>query len=149
MKGNSNLQFKGRYYDHIVRVRYEETDRMGVTYYGNYFVYFEIGRSEFSRASGFSYREIEDEAKVYLAVYETWCRYLSSVSYDDEIIIRTYLNIAKPLLIIFEYQLIKKDTGKLFAYGNTVHIPVGADGKKKKMPEKFLDLLNGYAFGKE
>ena len=141
--------FRGNFFDHVVRVRYEETDRMGVTYYGNYFVYFEIGRSEFSRASGFSYREVEDEAKVYLAVAETWCRYLNSVSYDDEIIIRTYLNVAKPLLIIFEYKLLKKDSGEVFAYGNTVHIPVGEDGRKKPMPEKFLKMLENYAFGKE
>ncbi len=149
MGKNRELKLKGRYHDHVIRVRYEETDRMGVTYYGNYFVYFEIGRSEFSRASGFSYRDVEEEAKVYLAVVETWCRYLSSVSYDDEIIIRTYLNIAKPLLIIFEYELLKKDSGKVFAYGNTVHIPVGEDGRKKEMPDKFLNLLSGYAFGEK
>ncbi len=149
MGKNRKLLFKGNFKDLVVRVRYEETDRMGVVYYGNYFTYFEIGRSEFSRASGFSYRDVEEEADVYLAVAESWCRYLKSVSYDDEIVIRTYLNVAKPLLIIFEYELFKKDNMGLFAFGYTVHIPVGSDGNKKKMPEKFLKMLRDYAEKRE
>ena len=108
------------YYDFEIRPRYEETDQMGVVYHGNYYRYFEVGRCEYLRSLGYSYRGLE-EAGIILPVVESSCRYRVPILYDQEVIIRTFIETFKGVKIAFLYQLLDKETGQLLAEGQTLH----------------------------
>ena len=125
-----------------IRVRYAETDQMGVAYYANYLVWFEVGRSEFCRERGFRYVDLE--ALGYkLVVIDVRCRYRSSARYDETVIVRTSLKGANKRLISFRYQILRKDQEEVIAEGETRHICVDSNGKTKSLPEKFLICLTG------
>jgi len=126
-----------------IRVRYAETDQMGVAYYANYLVWFEVGRSEFCRERGFRYADLE--ALGYkLVVIDVRCRYRSSSRYDETVIVRTGLKGANKRLISFRYQILRKDQKEeVIAEGETQHICVDSNGKTKSLPEKFLICLTG------
>ena len=125
-----------------IRVRYAETDQMGVAYYANYLVWFEVGRSEFCRERGFRYVDLE-VLGYKLVVIDVHCRYRSSARYDETVIVRTRLKEANRRLITFGYQIIRKDRGEVVAEGETKHICVDSNGKTKSLPEKFLATLIG------
>ena len=101
--------------DARLRVRYAETDQMGVVYHANYLVWMEVGRVEYCRASGVRYRDLED-AGILLAVVEANCRYLSPARYDDEVIVRTQIEDANPRMVRFGYELISAEDGRRLAY---------------------------------
>jgi acyl-CoA thioester hydrolase len=122
------------------RVRYAETDKMGVVYYANYFVWMEVGRTDYCKAVGFSYRDMEKE-HANLAVAETSCRYIAPARYDDEILVRTSIERLNRRLVTFVYSIYNNDTEQLLAEGKTVHITVGKDGKACSIPEKYYALL--------
>ena len=125
-----------------IRVRYAETDQMGVAYYANYLVWFEVGRSEFCRERGFRYADLE--AMGYkLVVTDVHCRYRSSARYDETVIVRTRLKDAKKRMITFGYQILRKDEEEVIAEGETRHICIDSNGKTKSLPEKFLVCLTG------
>jgi acyl-CoA thioester hydrolase len=125
-----------------IRVRYAETDQMGVAYYANYLVWFEVGRSEFCRGRGFRYADLE--ALGYkLVVIDVHCRYRSSARYDETVIVRTCLKGANKRLITFRYQILRKDQEEVIAEGETQHICIDSNGKTKSLPEKFLVCLTG------
>jgi acyl-CoA thioester hydrolase len=121
------------------RVRYAETDQMGMVYYANYLVWMEVGRSDYCRECGFSYRELEREEHAYLAVAEANCRYLAPARYDDEIRVETEMQRAGSRIIEFSYRI--KNGSTLLAEGRTVHVVIGADGKPRSMPDRYLKLL--------
>ena len=121
------------------RVRYAETDQMGMVYYANYLVWMEVGRSDFCRECGFSYRDLEREEQAYLTVAEASCRYLAPARYDDEVFVETELSRVSSRLIKFSYRIKNGDT--LLAEGQTVHIVIGADGKPRSLPERYRELL--------
>ena len=123
-----------------IRVRYAETDQMGMAYYANYLIWMEAGRSDFCRECGFSYRDLEREEKAFLAVAEANCRYLSPARYDDEILVETELTRVKSRVIEFTYRIKRGDT--LLAEGKTLHVVIGPDGRPKTMPERYLKLLS-------
>ena len=122
-----------------IRVRYAETDQMGMVYYANYLIWMEAGRSDFCRECGFSYRDLESEEKAFLAVAEANCRYLSPARYDDEVIVKTELSRVKSRIVEFNYRMQRGDT--LLAEGRTLHVVIGADGRPRAMPERYLNLL--------
>ena len=122
-----------------LRVRYAETDQMGMVYYANYLIWMEAGRSDFCRECGFSYRDLESEEKAFLAVAEANCRYLSPARYDDEVIVETELSRVKNRVVEFNYRIERGDT--LLAEGRTLHVVIGADGRPRAMPERYLNLL--------
>ncbi len=122
-----------------IRVRYAETDQMGMVYYANYLIWMEAGRSDFCRECGFSYRDLEREEKAFLAVAEANCRYLSPARYDDEVIVETELSRVKSRVVEFNYRIRRGDT--LLAEGRTLHVVFGADGRPRAMPERYLNLL--------
>ncbi len=124
-------------HDARLRVRYAETDQMGVVYYANYLVWMEVGRVEYCRALGFNYRDMEHDGGVGLAVVEANCRYLSPARYDDEVIVRTGVDQANPRMIRFSYEMSNAADGKLLASGYTKHIFVGRDLKPHKLPERY------------
>ena len=122
-----------------IRVRYAETDQMGMVYYANYLIWMEAGRSDFCRECGFSYRDLERDEKAFLAVAEANCRYLSPARYDDEVIVETELSRVKSRVVEFNYRISRDDT--LLAEGRTLHIVIGAEGRPRSMPEQYLNLL--------
>jgi acyl-CoA thioester hydrolase len=117
-----------------VRVRYAETDQMGVVYHSNYLIWMEVGRVEFCRASGFRYRDLEQDG-VLLAVVEANCRYLSPALYDDEVVIRTRIESANARVVRFVYEM--ESEGRRLAEGFTVHVFCGSNRKAAKLPEKY------------
>ncbi len=120
-----------------LRVRYAETDQMGVVYYANYLVWMEVGRVEFCRAAGVQYRDLEIEAGILLAVVESQCRYLSPARYDEEITIKSWVEAPNPRAIRFQYEMRETSSGRLVATGETKHIFCGRDMKPKKLPAEY------------
>lgn len=125
-----------------IRVRYAETDQMGVAYYANYFVWFEVGRTEFCRARGFRYADLERQGYI-LVVTEAHCKYRNSVRYDETIVVRTGLKKLHKRMVIFSYNIIRKEDGELIAEGETKHICLDSTGKVRSLPERFLNCLSG------
>src|SRR5690349_11596229 len=123
-----------------VRVRYAETDQMGVAYYANYFVWFEVGRSQYCNDCGFSYRDMERETGLFLIVAEASCRYKNPARYEDELIIRTVATESTRRTLRFSYEIERAD-GAAVATGETLHVLINADGRPSSFPEKYLSLL--------
>ena len=124
-----------------LRVRYAETDQMGVVYHSNYFIWFEIGRVELLRQMGFTYKEMEQRDGCYIAVVDARCRYKAPARYDDEIAVRTHLKNVRESLIHFGYEALRAGDGTLLAEGETTHIVTGVDLVKKAMPERYLEAM--------
>jgi acyl-CoA thioester hydrolase len=124
-----------------VRVRYAETDQMGVVYHTNHFVWFEVGRVEFLRQLGFSYRDMEKEDGCFIAVVDARCRYRAPAFYDDEIVIRTHLKHIRNSVIHFGYELLRAGDGVLLAEGETTHVVTNAEMKTSPIPTKYLDAF--------
>lgn len=124
------------YVDVPLRVRYAETDQMGRAYYSNYFVWFEVGRTSFCKARGFSYAELERRTRTYLPVVETTCRYHRSLSYDDDFVVRTRVTEFRSRAMTFDYEVIDAE-GRLIATGSTRHLFTGQDGRPKAFPEAY------------
>ena len=122
-----------------LRVRYAETDRMGVVYYANYFVWFEVGRTEWLRESGWTYREMEGEG-VALPVIEARCEYRQPARYDDHIEIRTRATLLTPVRIRFDYEVVRADDTTVAA-GHTVHAAMDANGRPCRLPARVRDLF--------
>jgi acyl-CoA thioester hydrolase len=119
------------------RVRYAETDQMGVVYYANYLVWMEIGRAEYCRAAGARYKDMESAEGIRLAVVEAECRYLYPARYDDEIAIETTIARSNRRMVEFQYRVRDAGTGRELATGATKHIFLGPDMKPAKLPEKY------------
>jgi acyl-CoA thioester hydrolase len=128
-----------------LRVRYAETDQMGVVYHSNHLIWFEVGRVEFMRQMGFSYRDMEREDGLYIAVAEARCRYRAPVYYDEEVLVRTRLKAVRDSLIIFSYELARADTGALLAEGETTHVVTNAEMKVAPLPKKYLSVFRSAA----
>jgi acyl-CoA thioester hydrolase len=124
-----------------VRVRYAETDQMGIVYHANYFIWFEVGRVELLRRFGFSYRDMEAQDGCCIAVIDARCRYKAPARYDDEIVVRTRLANLRESLIRFEYELFRGEDGALLAEGNTTHIVVDREMKKTVLAKKYADAF--------
>ena len=123
-----------------VKVRYAETDQMGVAYYANYFVWFEVGRSQYCNDCGFSYRDMERETGLFLIVAEASCRYKNPARYEDDLIIRTRDTESTRRTLRFSYEIERLD-GAAVATGETLHVLINADGRASSFPEKYLSLL--------
>jgi acyl-CoA thioester hydrolase len=127
-----------------LRVRYAETDQMGVVYYANYLVWMEMGRTDFCIMSGFRYRDMEVEDGVMIAVAEARCRYRRPARYDDEIRIRTSLTALKRRTLTFTYEILKGGSNEQLALGTTIHVSVARDGRPCAMPTRQFNLLSVY-----
>ena len=124
-----------------IRIRYAETDQMGVVYYSNYLIWFEIGRSAYCRKQGFSYAEMEAQTESFLAVAEVSCRYHAPAHYDEIVNIRTSIASLKKRALRFQYQILNKQSGTLIATGSTTHVILNKNGSPKTLPEKYVLLL--------
>lgn len=116
-----------------IRVRYQETDNMGVVYYANYFTWFEVARTEYLRSFGVSYSELEDRG-LYLMVAGASCRYISPSHYDDVVTVRTWVSEVKNSSMKFEYKLTVRH--KLVATGDSVHVFTNKSFKPIRIPEE-------------
>lgn len=129
-----------------VRVRYAETDQMGIVYYANYLVWFELGRVELLRSLGLAYSQLEREHECILPVIESHCRYRSPARYDDEILIETRPALLRGSVLKFAYRIFRKphQEGKereLLAEGDTVHVVTDDQLKRKPLPEHYAEAL--------
>ena len=124
-----------------LRVRYAETDQMGVVYHANHFIWFEVGRVELLRQLGFSYREMEENDGCYIAVVDARCRYKAPAHYDDEVIVRTHLKNVRESLVHFGYELVRVGDGVLLAEGETTHIVTDAQMKTRAIPDKYASAF--------
>jgi acyl-CoA thioester hydrolase len=123
-----------------IRVRYAETDQMGVVYHANYFVWFEVGRTGLLRDSGWSYREMEAEG-VGLPVIEAHCDYRQPARYDDEIEVRTKGTLVSPVRVEFIYDIVRSIDGASLATGRTVHAALDREGRPCRLPQRITALF--------
>jgi acyl-CoA thioester hydrolase len=130
----------GRTTTSMVRVRYAETDKMGVVYYANYLVWFEVGRTDWLRETGWSYREMEVDGLA-LPVIEAHCEYRQSAKYDDEIEVRTRASKASAVRIQFDYEVVRRADGVVIATGHTVHATIDRQGRPVRLPDRVKDLF--------
>ena len=130
-----------------VRVRYAETDQMGIVYYANYLVWFELGRVELLRSLGLAYSQLEKEHECILPVVEATCRYRAPARYDDEILIESWPSLVRGRVIKFAYRILRKaqDGGEntLLAEGETVHVVCDDQLQRKPLPEHYAEALKG------
>jgi acyl-CoA thioester hydrolase len=124
-----------------LRVRYAETDQMGVVYHSNHLIWFEVGRVEFMRQMGFSYREMERDDGRFIAVAEATCRYRAPVFYDEEVVVRTRLKAVRKSVIVFSYELTRAGSGALLAEGETTHVVTDSQMKVASLPPKYLKVF--------
>jgi acyl-CoA thioester hydrolase len=124
--------------DTHIRVRYAETDRMGIVYHSNHFIWFEVGRVELMRQLGFNYRDMETADQLFIAVVDARCKYRSPAHYDDELIVRTHLKNVRESVIHFGYELVRVSDGALLAEGETTHIVTNAEMKIVELPQKYF-----------
>ena len=124
-----------------VRVRYAETDKMGVVYYANYLVWFEIGRTDLLRSQGWNYRDMETEG-FSLPVIEAHCTYRESAKYDDELEVRTRGARLSPVRVEFTYEILRASDGATLATGSTVHAALDRNGRPCRLPERVAALLS-------
>lgn len=124
-----------------LRVRYAETDQMGVVYYANYLIWCEIGRVELLRQLGLDYKSMESEDGCMLPVVEASCRYKAPARYDDPIAIETTVSGLRQSVVKFAYRILRAETGELLAEAETVHVVVDQAMQKCPMPEKYTAAL--------
>lgn len=124
-----------------IRVRYAETDQMGIVHHSNYLIWFEAGRSELCRDRGFSYKEMEDKDNALMVVAESYCRYKSPAFYEDELIIRTHVAEVRSRAITFVYEVFRPSDQILLAEGETVHLVTDRDKKVRQVPDYYREKL--------
>jgi acyl-CoA thioester hydrolase len=130
------------YHDAVVRVRYAETDQMGVVYHANYLVWFEVGRVELMRELGFEYKRMEMEDDCRIVVADVHCRYHHSAKYDEVLRIRTRIAESRNRVVKFSYEVIRDADGRVLANGETTHLICGRNGRPKLLPKKYKAAFN-------
>jgi acyl-CoA thioester hydrolase len=138
IKTSENMEFV----ETAVNVRYAETDQMGVVYYANYLVWFEVGRGAWCNAKGFHYAEMESEDGRYLMVAEASCRYKAPARYGEDILVRTALAKANDRVLRFYYEICNKRTGELLATGETAHIITNLEHRPARLPDRYRKYFN-------
>jgi acyl-CoA thioester hydrolase len=127
----------------MLRVRYAETDKMGVVYHSNYVIWFEVGRVELLRQLGFEYSSMEKEDDCHIPVVDLRVRYKAPALYDDEIVVRTRLSNVRSSLLHFAYEVLRAGDRSLLATGETMHIIVDNQFQRRSLPEKYLKAFAG------
>jgi acyl-CoA thioester hydrolase len=129
------------FHDTTVRVRYAETDQMGVVYHANYLIWFEVGRVELMRAAGFEYKAMETEDDCHIVVVEAHCRYEKPARYDEVLRVRTRIAEWRNRIVKFSYEIFRGTDDVLLATGYTTHVICGRNGRPKALPPKYRDVL--------
>jgi acyl-CoA thioester hydrolase len=131
----------GGWYETEVRVRYAETDQMGIVHHANYLIWFEVGRSDLCRQKGFSYREMEDDDSL-MVVAGAQIRYKAPAFYDDLLTIRTKVSEIRSRSIRFIYEVRRGSDEAILAEGETVHFVTDKSRKVKSLPAAYKDKLS-------
>jgi len=139
------IQHPRKTHDIRLRVRYAETDQMGVVYHSNFFIWMEIGRVELMRSLGFDYKHMEVQDDCHLPVVDARCRYKSPAYYDEEIVVRTELRNLRGSLIHFGYVMMRQGDNAVIAEGDTTHIVVNARMEKRPLPERYRAAFEAWA----
>ncbi|HWW18563.1 MAG TPA: thioesterase family protein [Candidatus Saccharimonadales bacterium] len=129
------------HHDTTLRVRYAETDQMGVVYHANYLIWFEVGRVELMRALGIEYKRMETEDDCHIVVVDVSCHYNASARYDEVVRVRTRISESRNRTIRFSYEVFRDSDRELLAVGETLHVICGRNGKAKLLPEKYRAIL--------
>ena len=129
------------HHDTTLRVRYAETDQMGVVYHSNYLIWFEVGRVELMRALGFDYKSWETEDDCHIVVAEAHCRYEKPARYDEVLRVRTRIAEWRNRIVKFSYEIFLDEDSSLLATGYTTHVICGSNGRPKSLPPKYRDVL--------
>lgn len=137
----SNIFFMQDWYETQIRVRYAETDKMGIVHHSNYLVWFELGRSEFCRARGFSYKEMEEKDNALMVVAEAYCRYKSPAYYEDVLTLRTKIAEIRSRSIRFIYEIYRPSDQILLAEGETLHLVTDENKKVRSLPQIYKEKL--------
>ena len=124
-----------------VRVRYAETDQMGIVHNANYLIWFEVGRSDLCRAKGFSYKEMEDEEDTLMVVAESYCRYKSPAHYEDVLTVRTKVGEIRSRSLRFFYEIYRASDDRLVAEGETLHLVTDKNKKIRQLPRIYKNRL--------
>ncbi|MBV7274869.1 acyl-CoA thioesterase [Clostridiaceae bacterium UIB06] len=122
-----------------LKVRYVETDQMGIVHHSNYYPWFEVGRSDFIMESGITYSQMEEKG-VLLPLVESYCKYNEGAKYEDDIIVKTFIESISPVKVIFNYDIIRERDGKLLAKGKTTHAFVDKNFKIVNLKKKYTDI---------
>lgn len=129
------------WHETTVRVRYAETDKMGVVHHANYLIWFEFGRSEYCRSKGFSYRDMEEKDNAMMVVAESYCRYKSPAFYDEELTIRTKMIEMRSRTLRFVYEVFRASDNTLLAEGETLHVVTDTNKKVRSIPDNYKQFL--------
>jgi acyl-CoA thioester hydrolase len=129
------------WHDTEIRVRYAETDKMGIVHHSNYLIWFELGRSDFCRARGFSYKDMEEKDNALMVVAETYVRYKSPAFYEDVLTIKTQVGEVRSRSIRFIYEVHRASDGVLIAEGETLHLVTDENKKVRTLPEVYKEML--------
>lgn len=133
------------HHDAVVRVRYAETDQMGVVYHANYLIWFEVGRVELMRALGVEYKKMESDDDCHIVVANVQCRYLQPARYDEVLRVRSRIAELRSRSIRFSYELIRDSDGAVLANGETTHVICGSNGRPKVLPAKYREVFGAVA----
>lgn len=125
-----------------LRVRYVETDQMGIVHHSVYFHWMEVGRTDYLRNRGFPYSKME-ECGIRMPLIEAGAKYITPAKYEDEILVKTKLKEFSPIKFLFEYEIIRKVDGKVIATGMTKHIAADCQNKPKRVPKEILSIIGG------
>jgi acyl-CoA thioester hydrolase len=124
-----------------IRVRYAETDKMGIVHHSNYLIWFEAGRSELCRSRGFSYKEMEEQDNALMVVAESYVRYKSPAFYEDVLKVRTQVAEVRSRSIRFIYEIVRESDGTLVAEGETLHLVTDSNKKVRQIPDAYRERL--------
>lgn len=144
MQAKENLPI--RFVESHLRVRYAETDCMGIVYHANYLVWMEVGRTDYFRELGLTYRDLEREYKLFTPLIEINCRYLASAFYDDEISIHTFVKQINRRLVRFGYEMYRTSDNCKLSEGESTHLVVDAERKRAIFPQKLLTAFENYIY---
>ena len=133
------------YHDATVRVRYAETDQMGVVYHANFLIWFEVGRVELMRALGIEYKRMEREDDCHIVVADVHCRYHHPARYDEVLRVRTRIAESRNRTVKFAYEVFRDSDSQLLATGTSTHVICGANGRPKLLPQKYRQILEAVA----
>ena len=129
------------HHDATVRVRYAETDQMGVVYHANFLIWFEVGRVELMRALGIEYKRMEREDDCHIVVADVHCRYHHPARYDEVLRVRTRIAESRNRTVKFVYEVFRDSDSQLLATGESTHVICGANGRPKLLPQKYREVL--------
>lgn len=124
-----------------IRVRYAETDKMGIVHHSNYLIWFELGRSDFCRARGFSYKEMEENDDALMIVAECYCRYKAPAFYEDVLTVRTKIEEIRSRSMRFIYEIVRPSDAVVIAEGETLHLVTDSRKKVRTLPKIYREKL--------